>query len=74
MRSALFATAMTWRPRPLPSEAPSMIPGKSSSCFGRCQRPHTRPRAAHGTRLNLRVAVVDDAGNTGQRGELVRRL
>ena len=44
MRSALFATAMTWRPRPLPSEAPSMIPGKSRSCFGRCHKPRTKHR------------------------------
>ena len=29
---------------------------------------------AQGTRLNLGVAVVDDAGNTGERSELVRRL
>lgn len=29
MRWHVFATAMTWRPRPLPSLAPSMIPGRS---------------------------------------------
>lgn len=33
MRSLLLATEITWRPRPLPSDAPSMIPGKSSSCI-----------------------------------------
>lgn len=30
-RSEDLATAMTWRPRPLPCAAPSMIPGRSSS-------------------------------------------
>jgi len=29
--SAVRAVEMTWRPRPLPCEAPSMIPGRSSS-------------------------------------------
>ena len=31
MRSLVLAAEMTWRPRPLPSEAPSMIPGRSRS-------------------------------------------
>lgn len=31
MRSLVLAAEMTCRPRPLPSEAPSMIPGRSSS-------------------------------------------
>lgn len=29
--SLVLAAEMTWRPRPLPSEAPSMIPGRSRS-------------------------------------------
>ena len=29
IRSLVFAALMTWRPRPLPSAAPSMIPGRS---------------------------------------------
>jgi hypothetical protein len=33
MRSLDLATAMTCLPRPLPSDAPSMIPGRSSSCI-----------------------------------------
>jgi hypothetical protein len=31
IRSLVLAAEMTWRPLPLPSEAPSMIPGRSSS-------------------------------------------
>lgn len=33
MRLHVRATAMTCRPRPLPSFAPSMIPGKSRTCI-----------------------------------------
>uniref|UniRef100_A0A6B0UF33 Putative secreted protein n=1 Tax=Ixodes ricinus TaxID=34613 RepID=A0A6B0UF33_IXORI len=32
-KSAVLATAMTCRPLPLPWEAPSMIPGRSSNCM-----------------------------------------
>ena len=51
-----------------------MIPGKSRSCLTTQSETVNATSGAQGARLNLGVAIVDHAGNTSERGELVRRL
>ena len=74
--------AMTCRPLPLPSLAPSMIPGRSRSWGDESITPSTRSlyrytahckTVAPDVYLYLSPLVADDAGHRGEGGELVGR-
>merc|ERR1719244_1710928 len=74
MRLAVLATAITWRPRPLPSLAPSMIPGKSRSWI-LATTTLTILSSLNDSwqvkELDLGPLVLDTAGDSGQGGEFV---